>query len=129
MAVLRELLDAGYAVTAPVREPERLEASFGAGSSRLSVVRADLVEPEAAAAMVEGVEDLSAVVNLVGGFSAPGKVHEMAPEDFERMLRLNLRPGFLLARAAMPRLVAGGGGAYVGVSARPVSAATSSSRA
>jgi NAD(P)-dependent dehydrogenase (short-subunit alcohol dehydrogenase family) len=35
------------------------------------------------------------------------------------LLRLNLRPGFLLARAAMPRLVEAGGGSYVGVSARP----------
>ena len=34
------------------------------------------------------------------------------------MLMLNLKPGFLLARAAMPRLVEAGGGAYVGVSAR-----------
>ena len=119
VAVLRELLDAGYAVTAPARDSERLDAGFGAGSARLSVVRADLMEPEAAAAVVDGVDDLRAVVNLVGGFSAPGKVHETEPEDFERMLRLNLRPGFLLARAAMPRLVEAGGGAYVGVSARP----------
>src|SRR6476660_754773 len=35
------------------------------------------------------------------------------------MLRLNLRPGFLLARAAVPRIIEGGGGAYVGVAARP----------
>ena len=35
------------------------------------------------------------------------------------MLRLNLRPAFLLARAAMPRLVAAGGGSFVCVSARP----------
>jgi NAD(P)-dependent dehydrogenase (short-subunit alcohol dehydrogenase family) len=34
------------------------------------------------------------------------------------MLQLNLMPGFLLARAAMPVLVERGGGAYVGVSAR-----------
>jgi NAD(P)-dependent dehydrogenase (short-subunit alcohol dehydrogenase family) len=34
------------------------------------------------------------------------------------MLRLNLVPGFNLARAAMPRLVERGAGAYVGVSAR-----------
>ena len=35
------------------------------------------------------------------------------------MLRLNLRPAFLLARAAMPRLVEAGGGSFVCVSARP----------
>ena len=49
------------------------------------------------------VRDLGAVVNLVGGFAEGPRVHETDPDDFERMLRLNLRPGFLLARAAMPR--------------------------
>src|SRR3954453_21065897 len=34
------------------------------------------------------------------------------------MLDLNLKPGFLLARAGMPELIEAGGGAYVGVSAR-----------
>ena len=33
-------------------------------------------------------------------------------------MRLNVKPGFLLARAAMPRLIERGGGAFVGVSAR-----------
>jgi NAD(P)-dependent dehydrogenase (short-subunit alcohol dehydrogenase family) len=65
------------------------------------------------------VDQLGAVVNLVGGYSAPGKVHESSIEDFEAMLRLNLRPAFLLARAAIPRLVNAGGGAFVCVSARP----------
>ena len=57
-------------------------------------------------------------MNLVGGFSAGPKVHETDVADFERMLRLNLLPGFNLAHAAMPFLVERGGGAYVGVSAR-----------
>ena len=57
-------------------------------------------------------------MNLVGGFSAGPRVHETDVADFERMLRLNLLPGFNLAHAAMPLLVERGGGAYVGVSAR-----------
>jgi NAD(P)-dependent dehydrogenase (short-subunit alcohol dehydrogenase family) len=67
---------------------------------------------------VAAVDDLEAVVNLVGGFAVGPHVHETEPADFERMLDLNLKPGFLLARAAMPKLVEAGGGAYVGVSAR-----------
>ena len=46
-------------------------------------------------------------------------MHETDPEDFERMVRLNVMPGFLLARAAMPRMIERGAGAFVGVSARP----------
>jgi NAD(P)-dependent dehydrogenase (short-subunit alcohol dehydrogenase family) len=67
---------------------------------------------------VAAVDDLEAVVNLVGGFASGPRVHETDWEDFEGMLRLNLAPAFNLARAAMPRLVERGGGAFVAVSAR-----------
>ena len=67
---------------------------------------------------MEGVEDLRAVVNLVGGFSMGPKVEGAELADFEAMLRLNLFPAFNLARAAMPRLAEAAGGAFVGVSAR-----------
>jgi NAD(P)-dependent dehydrogenase (short-subunit alcohol dehydrogenase family) len=120
-AVLADLLDAGHPVTATwveERERDRVEESLG-GQDGLSLVQADLMEPEAVRSAVDSVEGLGAVVNLVGGFAAGARVHETAPEDWESLLRLNLRPGFLLARAAMPRLVERGGGAYIGVSARP----------
>jgi NAD(P)-dependent dehydrogenase (short-subunit alcohol dehydrogenase family) len=120
-AVLRELLDAGRTVTATWvvdEERERTEAELGAQQD-LTLVKADLFEVEGAEAAVMATADLGAVVNLVGGYAAGPLVDETDPDEFERMLRLNLRPGFLLARAAMPRLVAAGGGAYVGVSARP----------
>jgi NAD(P)-dependent dehydrogenase (short-subunit alcohol dehydrogenase family) len=120
-AVVRELLDTGHPVTATwvvERERERVEAGLGDRES-LSLVQADLMEPAGAEAAVAAVDGLGAVVNLVGGFAMGPRVHETDPDEWERMLRLNLRPGFLLARAAMPRLLEAGGGAYVGVSARP----------
>ena len=118
-AVVHELLDAGYAcgLTWIVeRERERIEADLG---DRVSLVRADLTAVDGGAAeAVAGIEDLEAVVNLVGGFSSGPLVHETDPAEFRRMIELNLTPAFLLARAAMPRLVERGGGAFVGVSAR-----------
>ncbi|TML33432.1 MAG: SDR family NAD(P)-dependent oxidoreductase [Actinobacteria bacterium] len=120
-AVLRELLDAGFDVTATwlvAAERERVEQELG-DKELPAFVEADLMEPEGAERAVAAVADLGAVVNLVGGFSAGPRVHEADPEDFDRMLRLNLRPGLLLACAAMPRLIEAGGGAFVGVSARP----------
>lgn len=120
-AVLEALLDAGHPVTATwvvEAERERVESNFE-GRAGLALVQADLMDPDAVEEAVAGVDGLGAVVNLVGGFSSPGKVHESGIEDFEQQLRLNLRPGFLLAHAAMPRLISNGGGAFVGVSARP----------
>jgi NAD(P)-dependent dehydrogenase (short-subunit alcohol dehydrogenase family) len=116
-AVLRDLSAAGYTVTATWivdAERERIEAELG----QVGLVRADLFEPSEAAEAVAAVDDLEAVVNLVGGYAVGPKVHESELADFERLLRLNLYPGFNLAHAAMPRLVERGGGAYVGVSAR-----------
>jgi NAD(P)-dependent dehydrogenase (short-subunit alcohol dehydrogenase family) len=116
--VLEELVADGYDVTATwveERERSRVEESFG---DRVKLVQADLFDADAAAAAVAAVDDLGAVVNLVGGFSMGSKVHETEPEQFDSMLRLNLTPGFLLAHAAMPRLVEAGGGSYVGVSSR-----------
>jgi len=114
-AVVRELLASGYDVTATwvvERERERL------ASEPVELVQADLFEPAAVDAAVSAVEGLEAVVNLVGGFADGPRVHETDPEEFARLMRLNVTPAFLLARAAMPRLIERGGGAFVGVSAR-----------
>jgi NAD(P)-dependent dehydrogenase (short-subunit alcohol dehydrogenase family) len=117
-AVLDDLVEHDYAVTATwrsERERDRIEQSLG---DRVQLVQADLLDAGQVQEAVDQAGDLRAVVNLVGGFSQGGRVHETDPDDYERMLRLNLVPGFLLARAAMPKLIAGGGGAYVGVAAR-----------
>jgi NAD(P)-dependent dehydrogenase (short-subunit alcohol dehydrogenase family) len=114
-AVVRELASAGYAVTSTwIVDAERDRLA----SEPVELVRADLFDPDDTVSAVASVDDLEAVVNLVGGFASGPRVHETDPEDFDRLVRLNLRPAFLLARAAMPRLVERGGGAFVGVSAR-----------
>jgi NAD(P)-dependent dehydrogenase (short-subunit alcohol dehydrogenase family) len=119
--VLRALLEGGYPVTATwvvEAERERVEAEL-AGADGLSLVQADLMEAEGAETAVAATPDLGAVVNLVGGFAAGPLAHETGIESYEKMLTLNLRPGFMLVKAAFPSLLNAGGGAYVGVSARP----------
>jgi len=115
-AVVRELVDSGYSVTATwvvERERERL------ADQPVELVQADLFDPAAVDAAVGGIEQLEAVVNLVGGYAEGPRVHETDPEEFDKLMRLNVKPCFLLARAAMPRLMERGSGAFVGVSARP----------
>jgi NAD(P)-dependent dehydrogenase (short-subunit alcohol dehydrogenase family) len=118
-AVVRELLDTGYDCAATWIVDVELERGRSEFGDRVNFVRADLLDPDAAEQAVAAVPDLEAVVDLVGGFASGPLVHEAAPEDFDRMMRLNLTPAFNLARAAMPRLLERGGGAFVAVSARP----------
>ena len=88
-----------------------------------SRAEADLFEPAAVAAAVaraagDPTAPLGAVVNLVGGFAQGGRVAETPIEQFEAQLRLNLRPTYLVTQAALPHLVAAGGGAVVCVGSR-----------
>ena len=60
------------------------------------------------------------MVNLVGGYAEGPRVHETDPDQFDGLMRLNVKPCFLLARAAMPRLIERGGGRLRGrLGARP----------
>ena len=117
--VLRALLDGGYPVTTTwlvERERDRVQADFG---DAVTLVEADLMEAAGAeAAVAAATPDIGAVVNLVGGYSAGPRAHETEIDTYEKMLRLNLMPGFNLVRAAFPAMLQEGG-AYVGVSARP----------
>lgn len=116
-AVVRRLQADGWRVVAPVLgEPHHLDPSVLA-------VQADLTDESAVAgAVAVGAADpdrpLRAVVNLVGGFAAGGRVHETPVADFEAQLRLNLRPTYVVTAAALPHLIAAGGGSVVCVGSR-----------
>jgi NAD(P)-dependent dehydrogenase (short-subunit alcohol dehydrogenase family) len=116
-AVTRTLLEAGWHVVVPYvdeHELERVEPH-----PNLELLAADLFDAQAAAAVLARAGGrLGALVNLVGGFASGGRVHETPIEDFEQQFRLNLRPTYLLCQAALPLLLAGGGGSIVCVSTR-----------
>ena len=77
-----------------------------------------MAAPADAPATAQGPGGLHAVVNLVGGYAAGAPLHETSLDDFERLFRLNLRPTFLVTRAAVPHMLSAGGGSVVCVSAR-----------
>src|SRR3954447_15170882 len=116
-AVTHALLEDGWRVVVPwlvERELERVREH-----ERLELVRADLTDPESAANVVATAgERLRAPVTLVGGFAMGDRVHETPIDDFEAQLRLNLRPTYLMCAAAIPPMLAAGGGAIVCVSSR-----------
>jgi NAD(P)-dependent dehydrogenase (short-subunit alcohol dehydrogenase family) len=120
-AVVAAFLGADWRVAVPwIMESELERVSEQDG---LELVKADLSDPDDVARAVrcgtaESAAPLKAVVNLVGGFDAPGNVVDVPFERFERMFALNLRPTYLVCQSAIPALIASGGGAIVCVSAR-----------
>jgi NAD(P)-dependent dehydrogenase (short-subunit alcohol dehydrogenase family) len=120
-AVTERFLDDGWRVVVPwvaERELERLEPR-----DTLELIQADLFDEQSVASVVklaaqDETRPLRAVVNLVGGFSEGGRIHETPIADFEAQLRLNLRPTYLATAAALPTLMAQGGGSIVCVSTR-----------
>jgi NAD(P)-dependent dehydrogenase (short-subunit alcohol dehydrogenase family) len=120
-AVTARLLADGWYVVVPwvhEHELERVQRH-----DRLSLIRADLFDPGAVSEVVtraagDAAAPLGAVVNLVGGFDAPGRIHEVPLERFEEQFRLNLRPTYLVTQAAVGPMSDAGGGSVVCVGTR-----------
>ncbi len=116
-AVVARLLADGWRVVVPwvaERELERVTEH-----DRLVLIKADLFDPHAAAELArEAGAATRAVVNLVGGFAAGGRLHETPVDDLEDQLRVNLRPAWLVTGAALPAMLAAGEGSIVCVSSR-----------
>jgi NAD(P)-dependent dehydrogenase (short-subunit alcohol dehydrogenase family) len=117
VAVVAAFLEDGWRVVVPDILPGPHEGL----PAEVETLQADLTDPDDVARVVRtaaGSEDapLRAVANLVGGFRAGQHVADTPWEEFEAMFALNLRPTYLVTQCALPRLVAGGGGAIVCVS-------------
>jgi len=109
-AIARALADAGWraVVAAPDAAPE-VEGMEGR--------RLDVADPDSVAAAVEGLDDLSVLVNAAGITAREGR--EFDPDVFARVVEVNLVGAMRLCVAARPRLAAtaaaGGTGAVVNV--------------
>jgi NAD(P)-dependent dehydrogenase (short-subunit alcohol dehydrogenase family) len=84
------------------------------------VATGDLTQPEAARAAVglaqRELGGLDIAVNLAGGLTTYGAFLETTPEAFERELAINLKTAWYVCQAAIPALIARGGGSVVNFS-------------
>lgn len=117
-AVVSSFVTNGWRVVAPVRPGS--EGKLPAGVTTVAADLSDPADVEAAVAVAAGDPGapLRAVINNVGGYGGSGLIHETPVDDFEELLRRNLRPTYLVTAAALPHLVAAGGGSVVCVSSR-----------
>ena len=90
-------------------EPDRLLMAADLGEA--AAVHAAV---EAAVARLGGIDVLC---NIAGGFRMGTPVHETPPETWSLMIGLNAGSVLAMARAVVPKMLAGGGGKIVNVAA------------
>jgi NAD(P)-dependent dehydrogenase (short-subunit alcohol dehydrogenase family) len=82
----------------------------------------DVTDEAAVAKLMDGIVErngrLDCLVNAVGGYAGGTKLWELETKVFEQQLALNLRAGFVLARAAARVMVKQGSGAIVNVASK-----------
>jgi NAD(P)-dependent dehydrogenase (short-subunit alcohol dehydrogenase family) len=126
-AITRRFLDEGATVCVPWivdQERERLETSVqGNARARLVLERCDVTDDASVqrlvAAVVERHRRLDVVVSAVGGF-AMGELVHTDRTLWDTMLTLNLTSTYVVARAALPHMLAAGSGRVVAVASRAV---------
>jgi NAD(P)-dependent dehydrogenase (short-subunit alcohol dehydrogenase family) len=124
-AVSLAFLEEGARVAVTYRKEEEfaaLKQAAGANASALEGSLVDVTDEGATAELVAGVilqhGRLDALVNTVGGYAGGVTLWELETKVFDRMLSLNLRSGYALARAVLPAMLKQRHGSIVNVAAK-----------
>jgi NAD(P)-dependent dehydrogenase (short-subunit alcohol dehydrogenase family) len=118
LAFLKE----GASVVVTYQRPEEFENLRRTAGSSLGGNKIDVTDPSAVGAFVNELvakhEKIDVLVNTVGGYAGGLKLWETDPAVFDRMIALNLRSNYVLARAVAPAMLKKGRGAIVYVVAK-----------
>jgi 7-alpha-hydroxysteroid dehydrogenase len=116
------LADAGADVVISARTRSQLDevaARIDKAGRRAQVVPADLSDLEAVAGLAAAAQDafgrLDVVVNNVGG-TIPNAFMDTSTDYLEEAFRFNVVTAHALTRAAVPTMLAGGGGTVINIS-------------
>ena len=123
-AVSLAFLQEGAHVIVTYRKQEELASLQTAATnpSSLEGHAVDVTDENAVAALVAGIVakygKLDAGVNTIGGDAGGIKLWDLETRVFDSMLSLNLRAGFVLARAVLPAMLKQKHGSFVNVAAK-----------
>jgi NAD(P)-dependent dehydrogenase (short-subunit alcohol dehydrogenase family) len=125
-AITPALLDAGATVVVTYRRESDLtklrEQAGIASEAQLSGITLDLTDEQAVthayAAIAEQHGGIDILVNVAGGYAGGQSVHETPWSLWQKQIDLNLKTAVLSCHAAVPHMLARGGGAIVNVGTR-----------
>ena len=124
-AVTEAFLKQGVRVAVPfyrTDQPQALEPLREQYGDRLHRFALDLTTErgaeQATSQVVEWAGRLDIVAHLVGGYSGGARLADTAVDTWDRMINLNLKSAWLVARFAIPEMLRHGGGSFVFVSSR-----------
>jgi NAD(P)-dependent dehydrogenase (short-subunit alcohol dehydrogenase family) len=124
--VTMAFLEAGAKVVVTYVAPEEY-AAVVAAAGRVGVALAagaklDVTDPQAvekfSAEIVATHGRLDVLVNTVGGYAGGVNLWEVDPRVYDRMLQLNLKAGFALARAVVPQMIKQNRGCIVNIASK-----------
>ena len=106
-------LEAGATVIVTYRAAEEFAAVVSAaqriGATPLDGVSVDVTDAAAVAKLVADIAAkhgrLDILVNTVGAYAGGTNLWEVDPKTYDLMLNLNLKAGFVLARAVVPQMI------------------------
>jgi NAD(P)-dependent dehydrogenase (short-subunit alcohol dehydrogenase family) len=118
-------LGSGASVAVTWRHEEEfasLASEAADSASRLAGFNVDVTDPRATADLVSQIlarwNRLDALVNTVGGYAGGIPLWQLEPDVLDRMLNLNLRATYALAKAVAPAMIARKSGSIVNVAAK-----------
>lgn len=124
-AVSLAFLEEGARVAVTYRDPaefEALKTAAGSNASSLLGEAVDVTDEAMVRRFVDGIlgrgGQVEALVNAVGGYAGGIKLWELDPNLFEKMMTLNVRSGYILARVIVPAMLKQKRGSIVNVSSR-----------
>jgi len=124
-AVSLAFLAAGARVAATYRRQAELDEVAGAAGADRARLEGHAVDATDEAGVSRLLDDLvarhgglDAMVNTVGGWAGGAKAWEAGGDELDRMLSVNLRSGWVLARAAARVMVPRGRGSIVNVASK-----------
>ena len=95
-----------------------LKAPAAGSAKSLSGYAADVTKEGETALLVRSLGAVDVLVNTVGAYAGGSALWRTGLDVFEKMMSLNVRSGFVLARSVVPGMLERGSGAIVNVSSR-----------